>query len=135
MGMTIEIAGDLERLLKTEAGKAGVAPEEYTSRLLRNSLLKGKPNAPVLSQEEARLLEVINQGLSAVEMDRYAGLVRKRQSETISGPEVEELRDLTERLEELGVLRAESLAKLARIRGVPMDVLMEQLQLQPPDVL
>jgi hypothetical protein len=135
MNMTIEITGDLEPLLKAEAGKAGVAPEEYTSRLLRKSLLRRKPNAPVLSQEEARLLNEINQGLSAEEMERYAGLVHKRQDESIKPSELDELRRLTQKLEEVGVKRAEKLVRLAEVRGISVEALIEQLEIQAPDVV
>lgn len=135
MSMTLEISGDLESVLKAEAGKAGVAPEEYTSRLLRTSLLKRQPNAPVLSQEEGRLLHAINQGLPPETMDRYAGLVRRRQDQTITPSEFDELRQITLLLEEAGVSRAENLARLAEIRGASVEALMEELDIQPPDVV
>ena len=133
--MTIQISADLEPLLKAEAGKAGVAPEEYTSRLLRNSLIKRKSNAPVLSQEEARLLNEINQGLSMEEMELYVGLVSRRQDETITSSEFDELRRLTQKLEKAAVSRAEKLARLAELRGVSMEALMEDLELHAPDAL
>jgi len=135
MSLTIEIAGDLEPLLKAEAGKAGVAPEEYTSRLLRNSLLKQKSNAPVLSPQEARLLNEINQGLSAEEIELYVNLVRRRQEEAISAAGFDELRRLTHKLEKIGISRAEKLAKLAEFRGVSMERLIDELELRAPDVL
>src|SRR4051794_32448751 len=123
MSMTIEIAGDLETLLKAEAGKAGVAPEEYTRLLLRRSLLKRQPNAPVLSREEAQLLHSINHGLGSEEMDRYMDLIRKRQGETITASEFDELHRLTQRLEEIGARRAGNLVRLAALRGIPVEEL------------
>ena len=97
MSMTIEISGELEPILKAEAGKAGIDPIAYTHQLLRASLPTEQLTAPSVSAEEARLLNQINQGLSAEELDHYRELIGKRQAETISLEEFRQLDGLTRR--------------------------------------
>jgi hypothetical protein len=135
MSMTITIPIDLEPLLKAEAGKAGVDQIAYTSQLLRKSLSPGRPPAPVVSPEETRLLNETNQGLTARELDHYRHLIGKRQEETITEQELQELMEITCRLEALQIRRIENLAKLAAFRGVPLTDLMAQLEIRPADVL
>jgi hypothetical protein len=135
MSMTIEISSELEPILKAEAGKAGVDPIAYTHQLLRASLPAEKPSAPSISAEETRLLNQINQGLSAEELDRYRELIRKRQEETISQEDFRQLDAMTRRLEALQARRVESLAQLASLRNIPLVELMARLEIHPPDAL
>src|SRR5437899_3283337 len=103
MSMTIEIAGDLEPILKAEARKAGVDPIHYTDQLLRKFLRNDQRAVSPLSAEEANLLKEINRGLSVEEMDMYRSLIRKRQEETITEEEFRQLNEFTRRLESLQV--------------------------------
>jgi hypothetical protein len=135
MGMTIEIAGDLEPILKAEANKAGIDPVRYTQQLLRKSLGTEQTGIPSLSAEEAGLLNEINQGLSSDEMDLYRILIEKRQEETITETEFEQLQGFTFRLESISVRRLEALAKLAALYRIPLAELMARLQIEPTNVL
>ena len=135
MSMTIEIASDLEPLLKAEAGKAGVDPIAYTQHLLRKSLPSSPPSAPAVTAEESRLLKEINQGVSSEGMVRYEELIQKRQQETISSEEFRELEDFTRRLEDFQARRMHSLAALAKLRDIALSDLIDQLEIRPPDVL
>jgi len=135
MGMTIEIAGDLELILKAEANKAGIDPVRYTQQLLRKSLGTEQTGIPSLSAEEAGLLNEINQGLSSDEMDLYRILIEKRQEETITETEFEQLQGFTFRLESISVRRLEALAKLAALYRIPLAELMARLQIEPTNVL
>ena len=104
--------------------------------MLRKSLCPAsKTSAPSLSGEEALLLAEINRGPSSSEMESYIALIRKRQSETITEEELDELRAFTQRMEQLAVLRLKNLEKLAELRGVDIEELMGELQIEPPDVL
>lgn len=132
----MEITPDLEPLLEAEAAKTGSNPVSVAEDLLRKSLTDvAPPSAPRLSAKESQLLEEINQGPPAEEMDRYVALIRKRQEGTVSEVELSELRAFTQRMEKLAVARMEKLAALARLRGIDIEELMEELQIQPPDVL
>ena len=114
---------------------AGIDPTAYTHQLLRASLPTEKHSAPAMSAEETRLLNQVNQGLSAEELDGYRALIRKRQDETISPEEFRQLEAMTRRFEALQARRMDSLAKLAALRKTPLSELMTRLEIQPPDVL
>lgn len=135
MSTTIEISGELEPILKAAAGKAGLDLAAYTHQLLRLSLATATQSAPSVSAEEASLLNKINRGLEAEDLDRYRQLIAKRQEETINPGEYRQLVELTRRMEALQTQRMESLAMLAALRHVPLADLLKQLEIHPPDVL
>lgn len=132
---TIEIASDLEPLLKSEARKAGVDPVTYTEHLLRSALPAVDPPPPAVTTEEAVLLKKIDAGLSPAESARYNELIEKRRREVISQSELGELRDITGRLEEFQARRMQCISELAHLRGVSVAELMRSLQVRSPDVL
>lgn len=81
---------------------------------------------------EAQLLEEINQGLSTAEWDRYHALIAKRQQESISDVELQELSSTSDRIETLNVHRLKTLVELARLRGTSLPSLLDQLGLATP---
>jgi len=136
MSVTLEISADLEPLLEAEAVKAGTDPSTLAQQLLRDSLTgKRPPGVPCTPAEEEELFKAINRGPTQPEMERYEGLIRKRQDEDLSAEEFDELRQFTNRMEELGSERLTGLARLAESRRVRLDQLMADLEIQPPDVL
>ncbi|MDP6353647.1 MAG: hypothetical protein QF473_00995 [Planctomycetota bacterium] len=136
MSLTLEISPELESFLEAEATRTGKDVTSVAEAVLRKSLCPGEhSSAPRLTAEEARLLEEINRGPTTSEMEGYIALIRKRQSETITEDELDELRSFTQRMEELAVLRLKNLKKLAELRGVDVEGLMTELQIGPPDVL
>lgn len=137
MSLTLEIGSELEPLLEAEAAKTGSTPSTVAQNLLRKSLASSNkvPRAPRVTNDEARLLEEINQGPSTAEMERYFALIRKRQEETISDAELGELRAFSKRIEQQAVTRMRSIAKLAKLRGRRVEEVMAELQIEPPDVL
>jgi hypothetical protein len=94
--------------------------------------LQARRKAPCLSAEEAELMLNINQGLSSDMQMRFDELVAKRQAETLTQEEHQELLSLTDEIEKADPKRMKYLAELARIRGVSLDVLMEELEIHPP---
>ena len=133
--MTISISGELEPILKAEAGKAGLDLTAYTHRLLWASLPGPKPSTPSVSAEESLLLNRINHGLAAEALDRYHELIGKRQEEIISSEEFRQLDDLTRQMEAQQTSRLENLVKLAELRRIPLAHLMARLEIPPPNVL
>jgi hypothetical protein len=89
--------------------------------------------APRLSTDESRLLARINQGLTAHDRARMRALIEKRDDETLLEAEWEELTVLTDRLELLHADRLAALAELAKLRGITLDEVMNQLGIQFPD--
>jgi hypothetical protein len=103
--------------------------ERFVSLLLD---LKARRSAPSLPSREAELLAKINQGLPAALTSRYHELIDKRRAGTIGADEYEELLRLTDEVETLHAQRIENLADLARLRGVPLAGVMQQLGIQTP---
>lgn len=95
--------------------------------------LRARRHAPVLSADESALFATINQSLSADEQHRLAELGEKRVDETLIPEEHHELLRLQQRLEALHVKRMKALAELARLRGVTLTAIMEQLGIEFPD--
>ena len=136
MSLTLEISTELEPLLKAEAARAGRDVVAVAHEMLARSLRVAQTDSTRrLPEDESQLLEEINQGPSTAETERYLELIRKRQDEAITAAEVAELRAFTERMEKRAATRMQSVARLAERRGVEVETLMKQLQLDPPDAL
>jgi len=88
-------------------------------------------SAPRLSEKESELLLAINRSLSIPQAQRYQELMGGRRMGTLSPEEHQELLDLTDEVEQLQAERIEHLAELARLRGKPLGVLMEELGIRP----
>jgi hypothetical protein len=89
---------------------------------------------PVLPPEETALLLTINQGIPSELNQRYEWLLEKRDDETISPEESQELLIILNQIEALGVDRLKALASLAQIRQVNLLQLMQDLGIESPGV-
>src|SRR6266436_4138351 len=94
--------------------------------------LQAKGKAAHLSAIESGLLMRINQDLPSEICERLAVLRTKREDETITDTEYEELTRLTDQAEELHAARMAALVELATLRGLPLPVLMDQLGIHFP---
>ena len=79
------------------------------------------------------MLVRINQGLPSELRERLAILRAKREDESLTDAEYEELTRLTDRAEELHADRMAALVELARLRGVSLPVLLERLGIHLPE--
>lgn len=134
MTITIEIAPKLERQIRQEAARVGLAPEAYIVEAVQERLAQTRPrrrHAPRLSPEEVRLLSKINLGVSPHEWERYHALVARRKAETLTPDEQTELIALSDRLEEVNAQRVGYLAELARVRNTSLEALIRELGLTP----
>ena len=95
--------------------------------------LQAERKAPHLSASESELLLRINQGLPPELRDRIAALRAKREEDSITDAEYDELTRLADQAEELHAERIAALAELARLRGVRLPVLMDQLGIHFPE--
>jgi hypothetical protein len=95
--------------------------------------LQAERKAVHLSATESVLLARISQGLPSEIRRRIAFLRAKRENETMTDAEYEELTGLTDRAEELHAERLAALVELAKCRGVSLPVLMDQLGLRFPE--
>jgi hypothetical protein len=103
--------------------------EQFVSQVIA---LRAKRQASSLPRAESELLLNINEGVPSDIQVRYNGLIAKRQSETLTPDEYEELLRLTQQVEHVEVRRVEYLAELARLRGTSMTALIENLGIRPP---
>jgi hypothetical protein len=95
-------------------------------------LLHARRKATILSSQEASLLLQINQGIPTDLHQHYHRLIEKRDTETLTPAEYEELLHLSDRIELLTAQRADALVKLSTLRQVPLLQLMDDLGIQSP---
>jgi len=95
-------------------------------------LLRARRKALILPSQEASLLLQINQGIPADLHQRYHALTEKRDAETLTPDEYEELLHLSDRIELLTAQRADALVNLANLRQIPLLRLMDDLGIQSP---
>jgi hypothetical protein len=104
--------------------------EEIFDHLLA---LQAERKAPHLSASESALMFRINQELPSELRDRI-GLLRARfEDGSITDAEGDELTCLTDQAEELHVERMAALSELAKLRGVRLPMLMDQLGIHFPE--
>lgn len=94
--------------------------------------LRAHRKAPGLSKDESELLLKINRGMPPDIQEQYLELIDKRQSETLTPEEYDELLELTDAVEKRDAERVESLKELALIRNTSLTALMEDLHIQTP---
>lgn len=104
--------------------------EEFVSQVIA---LRARRRAPGLPQDDSDLLIRINQGLPADVQTRLNELIVKRQAETLTPDEHDELLHLIEQSEQVEAARVEALAQLAHLRGVSLTALMHDLGVKAPD--
>ena len=103
--------------------------EQLMSQLLA---LQAQRRDSSLPEVETELLLKINQGLPRDVQERFDELVVKRRGEVLTHDEHEELLRLTDQIERADARRAKYMAELARLRGISLRALMEDLGIRPP---
>lgn len=73
----------------------------------------------------------INLSLLQIQWERYDQLVGKRQAETLTPEELDELISLSDQIEAANVRRVKYLAELARLRNTSVSVLITELGIRP----
>jgi hypothetical protein len=153
MTVTLEIGPELEELLRARASREGLPLDRYIVNVLLERLngdwvgrgdLERSGSIPsqdpenaaartrsTLPHAEAELLERINEGLPEPTWERYYDLKAKRDAETLTAEEHRELIALVNEIETWNARRLELVGELARLRGVSLSNLVEQLGLYP----
>lgn len=119
----------IEELLDSAAQLDTPELEHFVSEVLA---LQAKRRAPHLSRDEAALLQKINQGLPPDVQQRYDTLIEKRQEETLTSDEHQELITMNDQIEEADAERVKDLVTLAQLRKVSITALMKELGIHPP---
>ena len=125
--LKVEVQLSSEELLKAVEQLNLSELEQFVSQVI---VLKAQRKATRLPQTEAELLLKINQGIPDNLQKDYEELKVKREEETLTDDEHQRLLQLTEEIEKIQAQRIENLAELARLRGVSLTALMENLGIQ-----
>ena len=134
MTILIDMPPELESQLRRAAALAGLAPDAYIVQTLHEQLTpqqSSPANGERLTHTEAQLLIDINQSLADIPWPRYHLLVAKRQAETLTSEEQQELIALSDAIENANVQRMKYVAELARLRNTTVAALIEALGLKP----
>jgi hypothetical protein len=94
--------------------------------------LRAKAVAPSLSSNETALLMRISARPTDAESSRYTELAAKRDAESLTTEEHQELISLGDQIEALDVDRVEALVELARLRQTTLADVMQQLGIPRP---
>ncbi len=130
MPITLELPSELERRLRDAAAERGVDESELATQALV-SHLSALYQEPLTANLEASLLQEVGKGFPASWWERYSDLVARREGGELTAGEHRELIQLTDELEALGADRLNALAKLAKLRGVSVQSLMDELEITP----
>jgi len=84
-----------------------------------------------LPNDQSLLLQQITQCIPSQLQKRYDLLISKRQDNTLTDEEYQELINLGEHIEAIDVKRLENLTKLATLRQMSLNELIQEFQLQP----
>jgi hypothetical protein len=124
----VEVKLSSEDLLKAVSQLSSTDLEKFVAQVLE---LRAQRKAAHLSRAETELLLKINQGISWETQQNYAALISKRQAELLTLEEQRELLTITEQIEKLEAQRVEALAELAKLKGISLINLMNELGIQP----
>ncbi|MEM9542876.1 MAG: STAS/SEC14 domain-containing protein [Cyanobacteria bacterium P01_E01_bin.42] len=127
---TLKIEAQLSKseLLQAAEQLSSVELEQFVQEILA---ISAKRKAPNLSHNESDLLSKINQGIDGEIQQRYNLLIAKRQAETLTDEEYQDLLDLTHKVEEHQATRLKYLSQLAQFREISLSQLVVQLGIQP----
>lgn len=101
--------------------------DDFVAKILT---IRAKRLAKAISKKESELLLKTNIGLSEEEQILFNQLIQKRDTETITKEEFEQLVKLTDKSEALNVERIKALAELSKLRGVTLTQLMIDLNIK-----
>jgi DNA repair photolyase len=127
---TIKIEAQISALDLLEAVQQLNQPEleQFLQQVLQ---FHAQKIAPSLSTKESELLIKINQDLPQELRDLYQILLEKRDRETLTESEYQQLLESTEQVEKYQAQRLEYLTQLAQIRQLSLTNLIAQMGLKP----
>jgi hypothetical protein len=105
---------------------------ELEQFIFRVFALHVQRKAPRLPNREFELLFKANQNIPDDIQIRFDELIAKRQAETLTTNEYQQLLQLTEQIEKFEAIRIENMAELAQLRQTSLTHLMKELNIQSP---
>ena len=113
----------------------GLPKNEFEKLIARAKKLRGK-SSENKADKEIKLIKKVNEAtLTEEEHRRFYELIEKRRDENISGGELEELSELTDKSEELNVKRLKHLLEIAQIRNKSLREVMRELEIFPAQTI
>ena len=100
--------------------------EQFLQKIAR---LIARRKSPSVSDRETILLKAINESMPLDLQNHYDALSKKLYEETITDTEHSELLEIIEHLEGKRVQRLEYLIELSLLRDIPLNTLMDNLNL------
>lgn len=104
--------------------------DQFVQRVL---LLRAQRSANSLSEQEEKLLQLINRPVPEALQHRYNTLMEQQRQDQISQDEHNELLHLIEQIEQFDLERVQYLVKLAKLRQVSLSTLMKDLGIKAAD--
>ncbi|MBM3994585.1 MAG: STAS/SEC14 domain-containing protein [Planctomycetes bacterium] len=111
-----------------------LTPSEFDLFIEQALSIRPRSSIGELSAEETQLLQRINRGLPADWHKRYRRLCNLRKRRRLTEHEHLALLELTREAENQDADRAVALVELARLREIPVRVLMKRLGIQTPTI-
>jgi hypothetical protein len=121
--------GSTDELLRAAGRLSQPELEQLTFQIIT---LRAQRQAPSVPQAEAKLLLEINRGLPSGVQKRSDELIAKRQAESLTSAEYDELLRVTDQVEGLEARRVKFLIELACLRKTSLTRLMKNLKIRPP---
>lgn len=113
------------------ANASRLSNRELESLVGQLNLLRAQRVAPSLSKRETELLKIINKGFPAEKWSRLVALDEKMELADLTETEAKEALLLAEQLEDYTLERLKYLKKLAVLRGISVELLMNDLGITP----
>jgi len=125
----IKAQPSFDKLLKMVEQLNSSELEKFTFQVVALHIQR---KASQLPNREFELLFKVNQKIPNNIQTRYDELIAKRQAETLTTEEYQQLLQLTEQFEQFEAVRIETMAELANVRQSSLTNLMKELNIQPP---
>jgi len=126
--ITVQTQLPFEQLIQTVEQLDSAELEQLIVQAIR---VQTKRKILSLPSEQSLLLQQITQCVPTHLQERYELLIGKRQENTLTDEEYQELIKLGEHIEAIDVTRLENLTELAKLRQTSLNELIQEFQLQP----
>lgn len=117
-----------EQLIQTVEQLDSTELEQLIAQAIR---VQTKRKILSLPNDQSLLLQQITQCIPNQLQERYDFLISKRQDNSLTDEEYQELINLGEYVEAIDVKRLENLTELAQLRQMSLNDLIQEFQLQP----
>ncbi|TYQ28301.1 STAS/SEC14 domain-containing protein [Pseudanabaena sp. UWO311] len=126
--ITVQTQLPFEQLIQTVEQLDASELEQLIAQAIR---VQTKRKTLSLPKDQSLLLQQITQCIPNQLQERYDLLIGKRQDNALTDEEYQELINLGEHIEAIDVKRLENLTKLAKLRQISLNELIQDFQLQP----